>query len=593
MPISQKISDYRKLDNDNQKEQLRKKSSAFYDESTKMLKAAVQETNSKRVAFAGFEFKPENCYGAEKSWLWRIESGQTRTDDPMYECRVALVGDRNGDKDRIDRVAAVGHPNEKGAEQYFSAIKAAIEKTAPEFLPKVEEFSFVSPTTRSLGESFEVDYTISDKGELGLKQVALWRTQEKDKWPEWPENPIQTTPLAGETGPLPGSFTDSPSAPGKYWYGVHVVDNAGNWNDERNSNIDNTLVSKEPIEVEVKDATAIAPTKLLTVTPKTDQFSTSKPSTPKVLHRFDCGCTMESQSLAFSPDGREFAAACNGGFTVLIWDIATETKLHELKQDDNQQSMDGVQSIAFSPDGSKLATASKTTVCIWSVTTGAELQRFNLDGYANTLAFSPDGSKLAVGSERGRVNIWDMAEASLSMLDNVSSYDQVIFSPDGSKLATDMGNAAGIWDAATCMRLRTLNTTSNVKSIAFSPDGSKLATVSYDTPNPTINSVVIWDVAAGAELNKLNYDPAVASIAFSPDGSMLATASWDKTARVWDIATWSELYRLNVSVSYKIPDLEKRMDSVIFAAFSPDGSMLATAGYNGNILIWGVTTENK
>ncbi len=113
MPISQKISDYRKLDNDNQKEQLRKKSSAFYDESTKMLKAAIQETNSKRIAFAGVEFETENCYGAENSFLWRIVPGQTKTDDQLYECRAALVGNRKGDKDRIDKVAAVGHPNEK------------------------------------------------------------------------------------------------------------------------------------------------------------------------------------------------------------------------------------------------------------------------------------------------------------------------------------------------------------------------------------------------------------------------------------------------------------------------------------------------
>ena len=61
-------------------------------------------------------------------------------------------------------MAAVGHPNEKGAGQYFSAIKEAIERTSPEFLPKVEGFKVVSPTTRALGESFEIDYTVSDNG---------------------------------------------------------------------------------------------------------------------------------------------------------------------------------------------------------------------------------------------------------------------------------------------------------------------------------------------------------------------------------------------------------------------------------------------
>ena len=255
MPSSQFISDYQKLDNPIEKVQLSKKSDAFYDESTKSLEAAVQGTKSKRIAFARIEFKPENCYGAGKdSFLWRIESGQTKTDDPLYECRVALVGDKNGIKDKRDKVAAVGHPNEKGAGLYFSAIKEAIEKTSPEFFPKVEDFRVASPNTRAPGESFEIDYVVSDNGELGLKQVELWRTQEKDKWPEKPENPIQTNALAGGNGPVSGSFTDSPSAPGKYWYGVHVVDNAGNWNDERNSNTNGQPGSFEPVEVEVKAA---------------------------------------------------------------------------------------------------------------------------------------------------------------------------------------------------------------------------------------------------------------------------------------------------------------------------------------------------
>lgn len=231
--------------------QLSDKSDAFYDESTRSLKAAVQETGSKRVAFAGIEFKPENCYGASDSFLWRIESGQTITDDPLYECRVALVGDGNGDDDRINKVAAVGHPNENGAELYFSAIKETIEKISPEFLPKVEDFSITSPTTLTLGESFEYDYVVSDKGELGLKQVELWRTQEKDIWPESPDNPIEITALAGENNPYPGLFTDTPLASGKYWYGIHVVDNAGNWNDERNSNTSGQPRVFEPVEVEV------------------------------------------------------------------------------------------------------------------------------------------------------------------------------------------------------------------------------------------------------------------------------------------------------------------------------------------------------
>ncbi len=60
--------------------------------------------------------------------------------------------------------------------------------------------------------------------------------------------------LGRRIGPTSGSFTDSPPALGKYWYGVHVVDNAGNWNDEQNSNTKNLPGTYGPIEVIVKTA---------------------------------------------------------------------------------------------------------------------------------------------------------------------------------------------------------------------------------------------------------------------------------------------------------------------------------------------------
>jgi len=94
------------------------------------------------------------------------------------------------------------------------------------------------------GESFTVDYTVSDTGGSGLNRVELWR---KDGQSDWQE--IKRDALSGGDGPISGSFLDVPSNSGKYWYGIHVADNAGNWNDEKNSNSDSPSVSYEPVEV--------------------------------------------------------------------------------------------------------------------------------------------------------------------------------------------------------------------------------------------------------------------------------------------------------------------------------------------------------
>jgi len=113
-------------------------------------------------------------------------------------------------------------------------------------VPTVLAFD-VSPLSLISGESFAINYNVSSNDGSGLKQVELWRKDETSDWQQ-----INTNTLDGENGPLYGSFTDTPAALGKYWYGVHVVDNAGNWNDEGNSNTNGQPSSLEPAEVEVK-----------------------------------------------------------------------------------------------------------------------------------------------------------------------------------------------------------------------------------------------------------------------------------------------------------------------------------------------------
>ena len=116
--------------------------------------------------------------------------------------------------------------------------------------PTVQAFSVSPiPPILNLGESFTIEYTVSDTDGSGLNRVELWRKDEQSDWQE-----IKRDAISGGNGPISSSFTDAPSTSGKYWYGIHVADNAGNWNDEKNSNTNNHSVSFEPIEVEIKSA---------------------------------------------------------------------------------------------------------------------------------------------------------------------------------------------------------------------------------------------------------------------------------------------------------------------------------------------------
>jgi hypothetical protein len=256
------FSDYKKADDPTQLYELATKADTFYEKSNLALNSAKiranKESGQNRIEFARIVFPSDKSYGTDNSWLWKIEGteGNYKTDDHKYDVRDSLAGTacqqmglrRVCDRPTESRLAAVGHPNVEGAGEYNRTIVQKISENWPDWLhPMVLDFE-VSPTSVTSGESFTIDYKVSSYCSKGLKQVELWRKDESSDWQQ-----ISTNTLAGETGPTSGTFTDSPSAQGKYWYGVHVVDNTGNCNDERNSNAFNSHSSYNPVEVNVNE----------------------------------------------------------------------------------------------------------------------------------------------------------------------------------------------------------------------------------------------------------------------------------------------------------------------------------------------------
>ena len=85
-----------------------------------------------------------------------------------------------------------------------------------------------------------------------------------------------------------------------------------------------------------------------------------------------------------------------------------------------------------------------------------------------------------------------------------------------------------------------------------------------------------WDAALQTLESHLD---CVSSVAFSPNGSVLASASGDRAVRLCDAVTGAAR-QTQEGHSFRVSSV----------AFSPDGSVLASAFWDGTIRLWDVAT---
>ena len=119
-----------------------------------------------------------------------------------------------------------------------------------------------------------------------------------------------------------------------------------------------------------------------------------------------------------------------------------------------------------------------------------------------------------------------------------------------------------------------------IAGLQYSPNGDRLAVATaigiwlYDTE--TLQEV---DLLTGqtAIYENATYSPS--SMAYSPDGTILASGGWDRAIRLWDTATGEDI---------KI--LTGHRSGVRSLAFSPDGKILASGSYDDTVRLWDVDT---
>jgi WD40 repeat protein len=76
---------------------------------------------------------------------------------------------------------------------------------------------------------------------------------------------------------------------------------------------------------------------------------------------------------------------------------------------------------------------------------------------------------------------------------------------------------------------------------------------------------------------------AICALAYSPDGSVLASAGWDDAVRLWDPKTGAEVRTLAGAAGFPVVSL----------SFSPDGKSLVSGNEDGPVQVWDVASGKE
>jgi WD40 repeat protein len=117
-----------------------------------------------------------------------------------------------------------------------------------------------------------------------------------------------------------------------------------------------------------------------------------------------------------------------------------------------------------------------------------------------------------------------------------------------------------------------------VSTVAFTPDDRGI--VSGGGVNIAAGETRLWHLASAQAQELSGHTGAVEVIAFAPNGTLLATAGYDRTIRLWDLRH-----------SYCcISTLTGHQQVIRHLAFSPDGATLISAGSDKAMVFWDVAS---
>ena len=211
-----------------------------------------------------------------------------------------------------------------------------------------------------------------------------------------------------------------------------------------------------------------------------------------------------------------------------------------------------------------------------------------LEGHRNWvtgIASTFEQSNLVVSSSRDKtLMIWELTPESenpgyarRSLHGHGECVASCVLSSDGQyALSGSWDKTMRLWDLNTGATVRTFKGhTKDVNSVAFSGDNRQIVSGSRD------KTIKLWNTLAECKYTIMEdmHTDWVSSVGFSPSAKMplIVSAGWDKLVKVWNLSNCK--LRTN---------LVGHTGVVYTTTVSPDGSLCASGGKDGTVMLWDV-----
>ena len=308
--------------------------------------------------------------------------------------------------------------------------------------------------------------------------------------------------------------------------------------------------------------------------------------TPKLhnIHRISTlrGFNHVPDPVLFLPDGNTLASTSDPR-GIVLWDVESKQARERLLKDQR------ITSFTVLPCGNILAAYIRDNR-VWVLNVDkpeepiAEFTDTEQEQLTWKIAFAPTGDRLAVGCRGGTIYLYDfkLKEKLKPLIGHTDFIPSVCFSPDGKRLASGSDDRiARLWDVESGEEIATLplGKPRTLMEIAFSPCGNLIA-------GGMFGEIRLWCTESLTTLFTIPQPETQKpyALAFSPCGHYLASGTWwekgmEKMAiRLWDVASGENI----VTLWGHPTDIQS-------LTFSPDGTLLATGGFDGTILLWDMT----